>query len=325
MSNVSFLYLSRQDVEKVALDIPTIIDLLEKAFREKGEGKVELPPKLGIHTQPNAFIHAMPAYIPSLHAAGVKWVGGYPDNPKRGLPYISGLLILNDEESGLPYAVMDCTWITAYRTGAASALSAKYLARPDSKTLGIIGCGVQGRTHTEAMTTMFPIERIYAYDILPSAQEKFIAEMGAKFPKIEFVPASHPKEVVIRSEIVVTAGPILKNPSPTIEKDWLQPGAFATALDYDSYWKGEALQQIDKFTTDDLAQMETYRTLGYFKETPQPHADLGEIVAGKKPGRQFPTERSMAMNLGLALDDMAVAPTIYQKAKEMGLGVWLPL
>lgn len=325
MSNFSLLYLSRQDVEKVSLDIPTIIDLLEKAFREKGEGKVELPPKLGIHTQPNAFIHAMPAHIPSLHAAGVKWVGGYPDNPKRGLPYISGLLILNDEESGLPYAVMDCTWITAYRTGAASALSARYLARPDSRTLGIIGCGVQGRTHTEAMTTLFPIERIYAYDILPSAQEKFIAEMGAKFPQIEFVRASHPKEVVIRSEIVVTAGPILKNPSPTIEKDWLQPGAFATALDYDSYWKGEALQQIDKFTTDDLAQMETSRALGYFKETPQPYADLGEIVAGKKPGRQSPTERSMAMNLGLALDDMAVAPTIYQKAKEMGLGEWLPL
>lgn len=325
MRNFSLLYLSREDVEKVALDIPTIIDWLEKAFREKGEGKVELPPKLGIHTQPNAFIHAMPAYIPSLHAAGVKWVGGYPDNPKRGLPYISGLLILNDEESGLPYAVMDCTWITAYRTGAASALSARYLARPDSKTLGIIGCGVQGRTHTEAMTTLFPIERIYAYDILPSAQEKFTAEMSAKFPKIEFVPALHPREVVMQSEIVVTAGPILKNPSPTIEKDWLQPGAFATAVDYDSYWKGEALRQIDKFTTDDLAQMVTTRALGYFKETPQPYADLGEIVAGKKPGRESPTERCMAMNLGLALDDMAVAPTIYQKAKEMGLGVWLPL
>ncbi len=325
MNNLSLLYLSRQDVEKVALDLPTIIDLLEKAFREKGEGKVELPPKPGIHTRPNAFIHAMPAYIPSLHSAGIKWVSGYPDNPPKGLPYISGLLILNDEESGLPYAVMDCTWITAYRTGAASALSAKYLARPDSKTLGIIGCGVQGRTHTEAMTTLFPIERVYAFDILPSAQEKFIAEMQTKFPEIEFLPAKHPKEVVIQSEIVVTAGPILKNPSPTIEKDWLQPGAFATAVDFDSYWKGEALIQIDKFTTDDLAQMEYYRTIGYFKETPQPYADLGEIVAGKKPGRQSPTERSMAMNLGLAMDDMAVAPTIYQRALEMGLGVRLDL
>lgn len=324
-SNLHFLYLSRQDVEKVALDLPTIIDLLEKAFREKGEGKVELPPKLGIHTLPNAFIHAMPAYIPSLYAAGVKWVSGYPDNPKKGLPYISGLLILNDEETGLPYAVMDCTWITAYRTGAASALSAKYLARPDSKTLGILGCGVQGRTHTEAMATLFPIERVYAYDILPQAQEKFLADMRQKFPTIEFIRVTNSQAAVAQSDIVVTAGPILKNPTPTIEKDWLQPGAFASAVDYDSYWKGEALAQIDKFTTDDLAQMEYYRTIGYFKETPQPYADLGEIVAGKKVGRQSATERTMAMNLGLALDDIAVAPTIFQRAKEMGLGVELPL
>ncbi|MCS6908364.1 MAG: ornithine cyclodeaminase family protein, partial [Anaerolineales bacterium] len=236
MRTLSLLYLSRQDVERVALDLPTIIELLEKAFREKGEGRVELPPKPGIHTLPNAFIHAMPAYIPLLHAAGIKWVSGYPENPKRGLPYISGLIILNDEETGIPYAVMDCTWITAYRTGAASALSAKYLARPDSYTLGIIGCGVQGRTHTEAMTTLFPIQCVYAYDILPSAQEKFLAEMQRKFPSIKFKGAAGPKEVVTQSEIVITAGPILKNPNPTIEKDWLQPGAFASAVDFDSYW-----------------------------------------------------------------------------------------
>lgn len=325
MKTQELLYLSRQDVEKVALDLPTIIALLEQAFREKGAGKVELPAKLGIHTRPNAFTHAMPAYIPALHSAGIKWVSGYPENPQRGLPYISGLLILNDEETGIPYAVMDCTWITAYRTGGASALSAKYLARPESQTLGILGCGVQGRTHTEAMTILFPIERVYAYDILPQAQEKFLAEMSQKFPAIEFIAAHHPKEAVMQSDIVVTAGPILKDPTPTIEKDWLQPGAFASAVDFDSYWKGEALFQVDKLTTDDLAQMEYYRSLGYFKETPQPYADLGELVCGLKPGRQTPDERTMAMNLGLAMDDMAVAPTIYQRAKEMGIGALLPL
>ena len=89
----------------------------------------------------------MPAYIPALHSAGIKWVSGYPENFKRGLPYITGLLILNDVETGIPYAVMDCAWITAYRTGAASALAAKYLARPESKTAGILACGVQGRTN----------------------------------------------------------------------------------------------------------------------------------------------------------------------------------
>src|SRR5512140_1055963 len=120
MANPQILYLSQADVAAVSLDMPTIIEKLELAFKEKGEGRVEMPPKPGIHTQPDAFIHAMPAYIPAFQSAGIKWVSGYPANFKRGLPYISGLLILNDAENGLPYAVMDCTWITAYRTGAAS-------------------------------------------------------------------------------------------------------------------------------------------------------------------------------------------------------------
>ena len=133
MAEQKILYLSRADVEAVNLPMKTIIELLEKAFLEKGNGKVEMPPKPGIHTMPDAFIHAMPAYIPSMRSAGIKWVSGYPENFKRGLPYISGLLILNDVETGIPYAVMDCTWITAKRTGAASALAAKYLARPESE------------------------------------------------------------------------------------------------------------------------------------------------------------------------------------------------
>ncbi len=322
MSTSKLLYLSRQEVENVALDIQTIIRLVEEAFREKGEGKVEMPPKPGIHPQPNAFIHAMPAFIPSLQSAGIKWVSGFPQNTAKSLPYISGLLILNDVETGIPYAVMDCTWITAYRTGAATAVSAKYLARPDSEVVGIIACGVQGRTNLEALKALFPIKRVYAYDIFPQAIEKYQMEMSRKL-NLEIIPVKTPKEAVIQSDIVITSGPILLNPTPTIEKDWLQPGSFASAMDYDSYWKGEALAQIDKLATDDLPQWIYTRSTGYFKETPQPYADLGEIVNSLKPGRQTRTERTFAMNLGLAMDDMAVAPTIYRHAIEKNLGTWL--
>src|SRR5512139_1925754 len=167
MADNEILYLSRADVEAVNLEMSTIIKLLEQAFMDKGHGQVEMPPKPGIHTLPDAFIHAMPAYIPSLRSAGLKWVSGYPDNHKRGLPYITGLLVLNDAETGLPYTVMDCTWITAYRTGAASALAAKYLARKQSEVVGILACGVQGRTNLIALATQFPIKRVYAYDIAP--------------------------------------------------------------------------------------------------------------------------------------------------------------
>jgi ornithine cyclodeaminase/alanine dehydrogenase-like protein (mu-crystallin family) len=324
MPEPKILYLSRADVEKVHLSMKEIIDLLEKAFLEKGSGNVEMPPKPGVHTMPDAFIHAMPAYIPAMKSAGIKWVGGYPENFKRGLPYISGLMILNDVETGIPYAVMDCAWITAMRTGAASALSAKYLAQPNSETVGILACGVQGRTNLEALACLFPIKRVYAYDVLPEVQEQFIAEMTDWFD-FEMIGVKEPKQAIVESDLVVTSGPILKHPTPTIEKDWLRPGAYGSAVDFDSYWTGEALAQIDRISTDDHAQFQYYKSAGCFGETPNPYADLGELVTGLKPGRQDEKERTLAINLGLAMDDMAVAPTIYQCAKEQGLGIWLPL
>ncbi|MFX1271571.1 MAG: ornithine cyclodeaminase family protein, partial [Promethearchaeota archaeon] len=127
MSENRLLYLSQADVIATGLTMSEIVDGLEVAFREKGKGRVEMPPKPGIHPgDGDNFIHAMPAYIPALKSAGMKWVSGFPENEKRGLPYISGLLILNDSETGLPISVMDCIWITAMRTGAATAVSAKY-------------------------------------------------------------------------------------------------------------------------------------------------------------------------------------------------------
>jgi ornithine cyclodeaminase/alanine dehydrogenase len=324
MSENQLLYLSRADVENVGLEMKTVIDLLEKAFLEKGQGRVEMPPKPGIHTMPDAFIHAMPAYIPSMRSAGIKWVSGYPDNFKRGLPYISGLLILNDAETGIPYAVMDCTWITAYRTGAASGLAAKYLARPESETVGILACGVQGRTNLEALACLFPIKRVYAYDVLPKIQQKFIDEMRVKFG-FEMIEVQEPRQAVVDSDLVVTSGPILKHPTPTIEADWLQPGAFGSAVDFDSYWTGAAFRQADRISTDDHAQFQYYKSVGYFQQTPDPYADLGEIMAGLKPGRQSEDERTLAINLGLAMDDMAVAPDIYRRAREKNLGTWLSL
>jgi ornithine cyclodeaminase/alanine dehydrogenase len=324
MSSQQIFYLSQADVSRVNLDMATVISLLETAFREKGAGKVEMPPKPGIHTMPDAFIHAMPAYIPSLRSAGIKWVSGYPENQKRGLPYITGLLILNDVETGIPYAVMDCAWITAYRTGAATALAAKYLARPESKTVGILACGVQGRTNLEALKVLFPIERVFAYDIHPDRQQRYVEEMSGRL-SVEVLGVDEPKKAVVDSDLVVTSGPILKHPTPTIQKDWLPPGGFGSAVDFDSYWTAAALSQVDRISTDDHAQFQYYKSIGYFQATPDPFADLGEIVAGLKPGRQNSQERVLAMNLGLAMDDMAVAPEIYRRARVMGIGTLLNL
>lgn len=324
MSESRLLYLSQADVSGVGLTMREIINALETAFRGKGEGQVEMPPKPGIHPQPEAFIHAMPAYIPAMKSAGLKWVSGFPENTKRGLPYITGLLVLNDPETGLPLSVMDCVWITAMRTGAATALAAKYLARPDSATVGILGCGVQGRTNLLALKELFPLTAARAYDIHPERAATYATEMREK-TGIAVQPVSQPRDAVTGCDIVVTAGPILTQPHATIQADWLEVGAFASPVDFDSYWHPEALAQADKFCTDDTAQLRYYQEIGYFQHIPPVHADLGELAAGKRPGRERDGERIICCNLGLAIDDMATAILIYQRAVERGIGKWLPL
>ena len=318
------LYLSRRDVEEINLPMKEIIGALERMFLEKGSGQVEMPPKPGIHTRPDAFIHAMPAYIPSLESAGMKWVSGYPANQEKGLPYISGLLVLNDPETGIPWSVMDCTWITAKRTGAATAVSARHLARKESSTAGILACGVQGRSNLEALCCLFPIKRVKAYDIHFEIASRFASEMGKQL-QLEIEPVREPVSAVRDMDIVVTSGPILKKPEPVIPAGWLAEGAFASAVDFDSYWQSEALRETDKLATDDLAQMSYYREEGYFRDTPEPYADLGEIVCGKKPGRERDNERTLSINLGLALDDMATAILVYKEAMKRGIGTRLPL
>lgn len=314
------LYLSRRDVERAGPPMGAIIGALEDMFRLKGRGLVEMPPKPGIHPRPDSFIHAMPAFIPAMGAAGIKWVSGYPGNQKRGLPYISGLLILNDPDTGVPLCVMDCTWITAQRTGAATAVAAKHLARKESATAGILACGVQGRSNLEALACAFKLQKAAAYDIRPGLAARFASEMGDLLG-LEISAVDRPEDAVRGMDLIVTSGPILKKPSPVIEAEWIEPGAFASPVDFDSYWKPAALRSFDLLATDDKAQFEYYKNDGYFKKTPAPYADLGELAAGRKRGRTSPRQRTASINLGLALEDMATAALIYKKARARGIGV----
>jgi ornithine cyclodeaminase/alanine dehydrogenase-like protein (mu-crystallin family) len=136
---------------------------------------------------------------------------------------------------------------------------------------------------------------------------------------------STPREAVQGCDIVVTAGPILKKPHRTIREGWLEEGAFASLVDFDTYWHPNAMKESTKFCTDDLAQLMHYKGVGYFQDIPPIHADLGELVAGKKAGREDVRERTITANLGLAIDDMAVAPKVYERALKMGIGTRLPL
>ncbi len=323
---MDILYLAREDVEAVAPSMEEIIGLLETAFREKGLGRTQMPPKMDLHPRENCFIHSMPAFVPALDAAGMKWISGYPTNRDHGLPYINGLLILNDPATGVPTAVMDATWITAERTGAATALAARYLSRESSKVLAILGCGVQGRSNLRALRCVRPgLRKVRAYDIDPERASRYIAEMSRSDPTLEFTAAPSPRAAVTDADIIVTAGPILAQPKPVLEAAWVKPGAFLCPLDYGSYVKPEMFRKANKFLTDDATQILDPRSACYFPEMPPLFGDLGEVVAGAKPGRENEDERIVCANLGLAIDDVAVGAEILRRARKMGRGVSLPL
>ena len=325
---MDLLYLSRADVEGLGLTMREVLDAVDQGFAAKGRGKTEMPPKPGIHTRPDCFIHAMPAYVQEPEVAGLKWVSGYPPNPAKGLPYITGLLVLNDPETGVPLAVMDCAWITAMRTGASAGISAKYLARADSATAAMVGCGVQARPSLAALVETLPaLADVRCYDVLPAAAAAFTAEMSAAFPALRFTVCDSASEAAAPADVVVTAIPIVTDPAPELDAGDLGEGALAVALDYDSAWTAAAMRGCDKFCADDVPQLLATRAHGvYFGGIPEAiHADLGELAAGLRPGRERAAERIFSMNMGIAVDDVVTAKVLYDRACEREAGTRLPL
>ena len=325
---MELLYLSRDAVAGLGMSMREVLTAVDAGFAAKGRGQTEMPPKPGIHTRPDCFLHAMPAYVRQPEAAGLKWVSGYPPNPAKGLPYIAGLFVLNDPDTGLPLAVMDCSWITAMRTGASAGISCKYLARPDSEVGAFVGCGVQARCSLMALVETLPgLREVRCYDLLSEATAGFIDEMAAVFPKLRFVACAAAAEAVRPADVVVSAIPIVVDPRPELDAGLLKEGGLACSLDYDSAWTGAAMAGCDKFCSDDVGQLLSTKEHGvYFAGIPEHiHADLGELAAGLKPGREDDRERIFSMNMGIAVDDVVTAKALYDRALERGAGIRLPL
>ena len=316
------LYLSRAQIEGLEFSMDDVIDAVDLAFREKAAGRVEMPPKPGIHTRPDAFIHAMPASLPGLGAAGMKWVSGYPDNARFGLPYITGLLILNCPETGLPLAVMDCSWITEKRTAASSAVAVRRLAEKPQR-LAIIGAGVQGRANTDALRRVCPSLRVVAaYDPSDAARGKFQEEVAPWGLAIEQAPSV---EAAVRdADIVVTCAPIIKNPQPVIPAHWLKPGAIGVSLDFDATFQAATVQTAAGMWVDDAGQFEYYRQHGHFRDFPTRYQEVSQLVTGASRS-SGPGKLHMVVNLGIALEDIATALPLYKRALERESGTVLPL
>jgi len=324
MSDERLLYLAESDVRAAGLPMGPLVKALEDAFRDLGEGRAEVPPKVGVHPSPSSFFDAMPALWPAASAAAVKWVGAFPGNRERGQPSITALLVLSDPLEGRPLAVMDGRWLSVRRTAACSALSARFLARPGARSLGVLGCGLQARAHVEAFRTVLPIERVHAFDRHPE-RAVALAEEVARNHHIEASAHGSLREVVEGMDVVLTAGAIATLPDPPIGSGWLKPGAFACSVDYASPWSAAALGEVDLIATDHRPQLEAKRASGPLARLPPVHADLSELVTGKRTGRTTEAQRTLTCNLGLALTDVAAAVLVYRRAREAGLGTSLPL
>lgn len=317
MGRIEMILLSQKDILTLDIGIGKVISLVEAGMAEHGRGRVENPPKPGLHATPNSFLHAMPAYFRDLGIGGVKWVAGYPDNRAVGLPQIMGTLILNDMQTGVPLCLMDATWITAVRTAATSAVTAKYCARKDARVLGVVGAGVQGRYNLIALKEVLPsLSRAKVTDVDRRTAETFRQELAER-TGVEITVCDDAESVARGSDIVVTATQRL--PKPLIRDEWFEKGCLGLGLEIARAWYGEALHNADKFVTDDWEQAKFFDSQGAFPSgLPSRYIELGRIVIGQEKGREREEERIMAINTGLALADIIVAHHVYEIASKRG-------
>jgi ornithine cyclodeaminase/alanine dehydrogenase len=309
----STLYLNRHAVESVNLPMSRIIDVVEKALIEKAHHRVQMPVKTWLAPRPSRWFGGMSSLIPDIGYAAMKWQSGS-----------TGMLFLNSLEDGVVAAVMDSTWITQQRTAAASAIAVKHLARKAATRYAMLGCGVQARSHFEAFRhVMSALEEVVAYDTNPQAAKDFAREVTAAGVRARIVSSA--RAALDASDIVVTGGPIAPDVDRPIDADWMHPGLTAVTIDYDCYWKATAFRAADKLLTDDLGQIEHIKEHGYFVGCPEPHGELGSVVAGLLPGRESDDEKIICMNMGIAVEDVATAKEIYEAARSKKIGVELPL
>ena len=332
MSDIEFLYLTQADVRATGVDMSMVMDAVEDSFRLHHLGQTNLPHKtvLDLGERERGRGNAMPAYVGGDYDTfGIKWIAGFPKNPiLHSLPRATGFFILNDSWKGIPLAVMDCTLLSAMRTGAVTGVGAKYLARSDSESVAMIGAGVQARTQLEALKVALPgLKEARVFDIRYGAAEQYAAEMSHKLAMD--VRAVNSAEAAVRdADVVVT---VTVADEPIVKDAWMKPGSYFAAVG--SYQEEEfaVVQNSDKVIVDGLEHVlhrETpvialMVTQGMIRE--EDIAELGGIVCGKAPGRETPEERVFFSPIGMGTEDVCVCTRVYRLAVEKGIGTILGL
>jgi alanine dehydrogenase len=318
------LILTQKEVQKILplSQIKKVINVVERAFFDFAKGESQMPPKMYLTFKEfDGDLRIMPSFSKNLLMAGTKIVNVHPQNPKKGLLSVMAVIVLNDPKTGMPLALMDGTWITVLRTGSASAVATKYLARKAAKTLGVVGAGFQAITQIVAISKVKKLKEIVVYDVKEEAIEK-LSKILAK-EKIKIKKGS--LEEVCQKDILVTATPARE---PIVKKEWIKPGTHINAIGADAQGKEELdpeILKLAKIVVDNFEQASHSGEInvplakGLIKKE-NIFGELGEVVSGKKPGREKEEEITIFDSTGLAIQDLYTATLVYKEAKRKKIG-----
>ncbi|MFQ6126009.1 MAG: ornithine cyclodeaminase family protein [Candidatus Heimdallarchaeota archaeon] len=319
------MILSQEEVRS-CLPMCDAIKAVEDAYKAFAEGRVQMPPVQHLHVDKyRGEIDIKSGFVDDFGLIGTKIASGYYDNPKQGLPPGIGIIVLLDLKTSLPLAVMDGTYITAVRTGAAGAVAARVLARKESKQVGMVGSGTQGRQQVLGLNELFPLELVKVWNINKNGREKYAMEMRERLG-IDVQAVNSVKSAVSEADIVVTATPSRK---ALVMSEWIKEGTHINAIGADGpgkqEWDPKIMKRATKIVVDSLAQCRVIGELqhalnqGIIQES-DVHAEIGEILLGMKAARETEDEITLFDSTGLSAQDIAASHIVYTLAKRKGLG-----
>ncbi|MGB9622632.1 MAG: ornithine cyclodeaminase family protein [Candidatus Bathyarchaeia archaeon] len=323
MTEIKVLYLSEKDVKSTGVTIKDCIEIIEEVLKAHADGKVIVPPKLFLDMRDFGFPSdgdVMPAYVLSGNICGVKWIGGSPENHKLGLPYLFSVLILNEPRTFRPLAIMSANLLTAMRTGAATAVAAKYLAPDHAENVCIIGAGLQGRYQLLALNEVLKIKKVKVFDIEEKVRENYIKEMSEKIcAKIE--EAKSIKDAADEADVIITATTANED---LIKENWINKPCFVCSIGTFRELGIEFIRSMDKIIVDHLEQAKRTGTLMYWfskgmLSEGDIYAELSHVVECKAE-RESQDERILAVLTGMGSQDVSLARYIYGIAKKKKIG-----
>lgn len=327
MPEISFTYLSGPDIEKLAMTDGEILDAVEQGLRAQGQGETVIEPRVHLEPDPafRGHFNVLRGYVAPLNLAGVKIVGDYVDNYTLGLPSEMALLNLFDPRTGMPVALLDATAITEMRTGALTAIGAKYLARKASSVLGHIGARGTAYWNLRLLDHLFDFAEIRVHSRRPESRETFAARLAHDLGKE--VRAVETWEDCLKGADIQVEASRLSAPEPLFKTAWVRPGNFVVPYGTVSAVELSLTDVMDKLVVDDWGQCQGGR-LGSLRAHVEAgklseetlHAEMCQIVTGDKPGRESEAETILFWHRGLSLSDIALGAAMLDKAKRMGIG-----